>query len=82
MSFYLMCKNSTAYREFSDPFNLAQQIGTYEVIKTASSHKNVIRQMVTEFPCKWCIAETLNLSMNIIGNASWYDDISHGMHGQ
>ena len=66
------CVNFTAYKEFSEPYNLAQQIGAFEVIATLAPHKNILRQMMTEYPCAWCQAEDANKTMNVIGNSSWY----------
>ncbi|KAH3705349.1 galactocerebrosidase-like isoform X1 [Dreissena polymorpha] len=60
-----------SYQEFMEPFNLAQQVGAFEIIKTTSSHGNVIRQMVLEAPIFWCEEETS--PFNIIGNTSWSD---------
>jgi len=71
----------TAYSLHSEPYNLAQQTGAYEVLKsTSSSHGNIIRQMVLEYPCAWCQAEKANSSISLIGNYSWYA-WQEGIHG-
>ncbi|KAL5016633.1 hypothetical protein ScPMuIL_006222 [Solemya velum] len=62
-----------SYQEHSEPNNFAQQTGSFEVIKTDPPHNNVLRQMVTSFPCAWCQAELANLSINLIGNVHWAD---------
>ncbi|XP_052250297.1 galactocerebrosidase-like isoform X3 [Dreissena polymorpha] len=61
-----------SYQEFMEPFNLAQQIGAFEVIKTSSSHGYVVRQMVLEAPIFWCSQKETS-PFNIIGNTSWSD---------
>ncbi|XP_060568345.1 galactocerebrosidase-like isoform X2 [Ruditapes philippinarum] len=65
--------NFESYSKHNEPFNLAQQIGAYEVLDSASSHGNIIRQMVTEHPCAWCQAEDANSTLNLIGDSSWSD---------
>ncbi|KAJ8298792.1 hypothetical protein KUTeg_022852, partial [Tegillarca granosa] len=60
----------------AEPGNLAQQSGSFEIVMSTDSHKQILQQMVTEKPTSWCAAEKLNRSINIIGNSSWYDMIS------
>ncbi|KAH9520075.1 hypothetical protein Btru_059869 [Bulinus truncatus] len=60
-----------SYQIYQEPFNLAQQTGTFEV---HSDGKNkFMRQMVTRHPIRWCDAETIGFATNYIGNASWTD---------
>lgn len=55
----------------AEPGNLAQQSGSFEIVMSTDSHKQILQQMVTEKPTSWCAAEKLNRSINIIGNSSW-----------
>ncbi|XP_059176870.1 galactocerebrosidase-like isoform X3 [Physella acuta] len=59
------------YSLYQEPFNLAQQTGSYEVVNNGSS--NVIRQMVLNTPVVWCDADMGNKSLNVVGDQSWTD---------
>ncbi|WAR21710.1 GALC-like protein [Mya arenaria] len=48
------------YNENEEPYNFAQQTGSFEVVM-AGSHGNVMRQMVTQTPIYWCSAEKSNI---------------------
>ncbi|GFR85270.1 galactocerebrosidase [Elysia marginata] len=61
--------NFTTYEEYQEPFNLAPQIGSYEVRKI--NGESVLRQTVLQRPVYWCKSETLGKTMSIIGNHSW-----------
>ncbi|XP_059177074.1 galactocerebrosidase-like isoform X2 [Physella acuta] len=63
--------NFEGYSLYQEPFNLAQQTGSYEVVNNGSS--NVIRQMVLNTPVVWCDADMGNKSLSIIGDQSWGD---------
>lgn len=57
------------YHLYDEPYNLAQQTGSFEVLRAGSNQ--FIRQMVLNSPLAWCEAENLNRAVNIIGNSSW-----------
>jgi len=59
------------YHLHDEPFNLAQQTGSFEVLKSESNQ--FLRQMVLSPPIAWCEAENLNKAVNIIGNSTWTD---------
>ncbi|BFY97612.1 hypothetical protein BsWGS_00652 [Bradybaena similaris] len=59
------------YRVFEEPFYLAQQTGSYEVLESYGNQ--FIRQMVLSQPISWCEAEELGKSINIIGDNTWSD---------
>ncbi|CAG5133964.1 unnamed protein product [Candidula unifasciata] len=56
---------------FQEPNNLAQQTGSFEVLKFGSNQ--FIRQMMLSAPLTWCQAEKVGKAINIIGNSSWED---------
>ncbi|XP_052772660.1 galactocerebrosidase-like [Mya arenaria] len=58
------------YNENEEPYNFAQQTGSFEVVM-AGSHGNVMRQMVTQTPIYWCSAEKLDMAVNFIGSQNW-----------
>ncbi|XP_052772475.1 galactocerebrosidase-like isoform X2 [Mya arenaria] len=60
-------------KPYTEPSNLAQQVGAFELIKSSGSHGNVIRQMVLEYPVAWCKAEQVKATLNIVGNYNWSD---------
>ncbi|CAG5127412.1 unnamed protein product, partial [Candidula unifasciata] len=58
-----------------EPYNLAQQTGSFEVLKNGSNQ--FVRQMVLSGPIRWenwCLADTINKGITLIGNNMW-DDI-------
>ncbi|XP_076461151.1 galactocerebrosidase-like isoform X2 [Babylonia areolata] len=59
------------YALHQEPYNLAQQTGSYEIVRGDTSHGQVVRQMVLQTPVHWCEADTINKSLNIIGNSRW-----------
>lgn len=59
------------YHLYDEPYNLAQQAGSFEIIKEGSNQ--FIRQMVLESPLAWCEAENLKRAVNLIGNITWQD---------
>ncbi|XP_046548396.1 galactocerebrosidase-like [Haliotis rubra] len=62
------------YSEHTEPYNLAQQTGSYEIIDVGPPHNKVVRQMVLTQPVHWCEAEgNTNRSISIIGNYNWTD---------
>ncbi|XP_071090451.1 galactocerebrosidase-like [Haliotis cracherodii] len=64
-----------SYEDFQEPFMIAQQTGTYEVVSGQGDHGKVIRQMTVQHPVKWvwCHAEDLGLSAAVFGNYHWSD---------
>jgi hypothetical protein len=63
----------TENNEHEEPYNFAQQTGSFEVIDLGEGHGKVMRQMVTQIPIYWCAAEKLNFATNYIGSQKWYD---------
>ncbi|CAL1533497.1 unnamed protein product [Lymnaea stagnalis] len=60
-----------SYSLYQEPFNLAQQSGSFEIVKVGQNQ--VVRQMVLTMPIYWCGADTSNKSVNYIGERSWKD---------
>ncbi|BFZ07700.1 hypothetical protein BsWGS_10738 [Bradybaena similaris] len=57
-----------------EPFNLAQQSGSFEVLRNGSNQ--FIRQMVLSGPIRWmnwCLADTVGKAISLVGNNMWYD---------
>lgn len=55
-----------------EPFNLAQQIGSFEVLRNGSNQ--FIRQMVLSGPIRWmnwCWADTIGKTISLVGNNMW-----------
>ncbi|BFY97613.1 hypothetical protein BsWGS_00653 [Bradybaena similaris] len=63
--------NFEGYSLFEEPSNLAQQTGSFEVLKSGSNQ--FIRQMVLNQPVSWCEAEGIHKAINIIGSNTWTD---------
>ena len=62
---------SPDYAQFTEPYNLAPQIGTFEVIKTTDPKQGqVLRQTVLDDPLEWC---PINLVFPITlgGDGNW-----------
>lgn len=62
---------SPDYPQFTEPYNLAPQIGTFEVINTGDpQHRQVLRQTVLDDPIEWC---PINLVFPITlgGDGNW-----------
>lgn len=59
------------YEEHQEPFNFAQQTGSFEVKDIGGGLGKVMRQMVTQIPIYWCSAEKLNFATNYIGSQKW-----------
>ncbi|XP_060551799.1 galactocerebrosidase-like isoform X2 [Ruditapes philippinarum] len=66
-------ENFEKYNEHEEPYNFAQQTGSFEVIDLGEGHGKVMRQMVTQIPIYWCAAEKLNFATNYIGSQKWSD---------
>ncbi|XP_046548414.1 galactocerebrosidase-like isoform X2 [Haliotis rubra] len=60
------------YEIFMEPYDLAQQMGVFEVAQDDASNK-VMRQKVLAQPVVWCQAESLKISLNVIGSHNWTD---------
>ncbi|XP_067656744.1 galactocerebrosidase-like isoform X2 [Haliotis asinina] len=65
-------ENFEGYEVFMEPYDLAQQMGVFEVAQGDASNK-VMRQKVLAQPVTWCQAESLNISLNVIGSHNWTD---------
>jgi len=64
-----------AYDIYQEPFNLAQQMGSYEVLQDNSDYgasNKYARQMMLGPTVSWCQADTANKSLNVIGQ-NWTD---------
>ncbi|XP_060079232.1 galactocerebrosidase-like isoform X2 [Ylistrum balloti] len=59
--------------EGSKPVDFTEQTGSYEIVSGDQSHGNVLRQVVLQTPVIWCKADTINKSLNLIGNSKWSD---------
>uniref|UniRef100_A0A0B7AM96 galactosylceramidase n=1 Tax=Arion vulgaris TaxID=1028688 RepID=A0A0B7AM96_9EUPU len=64
-------ENFEGYQLHEEPYNLAQQTGSFEVHKSGSN--KFLRQMVLNAPLAWCEAEKLKKAVNVIGNITWTD---------
>jgi len=63
------------YDIYQEPFNLAQQMGSYEVLQDSSDSRagnKFARQMMLAPPVSWCQAEGAKKSLNVIGQ-NWTD---------
>jgi len=58
------------YNLYQEPYNLAQQIGSFEVL-TYGNNK-FARQMMLETTVRWCDADNANKTLSIIGD-DWSD---------
>ena len=59
------------YADFGEAFNLAQQVGVFEVrSEGGQKHKKFIRQVVQHRPVFWCPIRQLQPTA-VIGNYSW-----------
>ncbi|XP_064604089.1 galactocerebrosidase-like isoform X2 [Liolophura sinensis] len=65
--------NFDNYEVNSEPYNLAQQVGVWEVVQGDADRGGIIRQVVVQEPVHWCAAETGNRTLNIIGSPNWTD---------
>lgn len=68
--FFLM----PGYQLSQEPFNLAQQTGSFEIVQSDALHGKVVRQMMLQRPVAWCDADQKNkygAAINMIGNYSW-----------
>ncbi|XP_076461147.1 galactocerebrosidase-like isoform X1 [Babylonia areolata] len=65
--------NFESYALYQEPYNLAQQTGSYEIVRGDASHGQVVRQMVLQTPVHWCRADTVNKSVSLIGHFHWTD---------
>lgn len=62
---------NAGYEESQEAFNLAQQTGSFEIVCTNSEHGRVVRQMVLQTPVRWCKADLIGATFNLIGNHKW-----------
>ncbi|CAH1784597.1 unnamed protein product, partial [Owenia fusiformis] len=61
-----------SYPEFSEPFNIAPQIGVFEIrMSQDPAHAKYLKQVVLQQPCDWCSQDN-NKPIAIIGDA-WSD---------
>ncbi|CAG5133965.1 unnamed protein product, partial [Candidula unifasciata] len=59
------------YSLHQEPSNLAQQLGSFEVLQ--SGHNQFLRQMALSTPITWCGEDKMDKTLNIIGNSTWQD---------
>ncbi|KAK6174546.1 hypothetical protein SNE40_017799 [Patella caerulea] len=61
------------YKVGEEPFNLAQQVGSFEVDQI--NNVKFMKQVVLETPVHWfyCLIGTYNTSLNVIGDYTWQD---------
>ncbi|XP_025093999.1 galactocerebrosidase-like isoform X2 [Pomacea canaliculata] len=65
--------NFENYTEHAEPYNLAQQIGAFEVLATGDpGHGKVLRQVVLHNPIQWCPIR-LVFPITLGGNSNWTD---------
>lgn len=62
-----------SYDPVEEPFYLAQQTGSFEIVAVGGDHGKVARQMVLQTPVMWCEADNINRSLNVIGASNWTD---------
>ena len=63
----------TAYALSSEPYNLAQQTGVWEVHSDVNSVNKFARQMVLQTPISWCRPEIRDFRpVNVIGDKNWF----------
>ncbi|BFY98227.1 hypothetical protein BsWGS_01267 [Bradybaena similaris] len=62
------------YPESSEPYTMAPQQGSYDVVDVGGVHGKVMRQMVLQIPVAWC-PETLYYdgTLNLLGSSNWSD---------
>eukprot|EP00916_Digyalum_oweni_P000785 GHVL01001555.1.p1 GENE.GHVL01001555.1~~GHVL01001555.1.p1 ORF type:complete len:477 (-),score=26.76 GHVL01001555.1:847-2277(-) len=65
--------NFESYAISEEPYNLAPQTGSFEVVAGDAGHGKVMRQTVVLPPVAWCNADAMNKSIGMIGNFSWSD---------
>ncbi|KAK7508502.1 hypothetical protein BaRGS_00000068 [Batillaria attramentaria] len=65
--------NFERYQLGEEPYDLAPQTGSYEIVDSNSSHGKVMRQMVLQTPVQWCKADGIGASLNVAGNYKWTD---------
>jgi len=68
--------NFDKYPEFSEPFMLTPQAGSWEILNTSDAiHGQVAQQTVIAAPITWCpiIGDTLNTPFALIGDITWTD---------
>ncbi|CAL1547008.1 unnamed protein product [Lymnaea stagnalis] len=67
-------ENFEEYPVSAEPYILAPQQGSFDVVDVGGDHKKVMRQMVLQPPIVWC-QETLryNGSLNLLGRFNWTD---------
>nr|KAI8769927.1 galactocerebrosidase-like [Biomphalaria glabrata] len=63
-----------SYPLSAEPYILAPQQGSFDVMSVGGQHGQVMRQMVLQTPIAWC-QETLylNASLNLLGRFNWTD---------
>ncbi|KAI0212868.1 Galactocerebrosidase [Lamellibrachia satsuma] len=67
------------YPESAEPYNFAQQAGSFEVTKSGSGgHGKVMTQVVPEPPIDTCRPQRMTRPIAVLGNPSW-SDISIGV---
>lgn len=69
MSLYLF---KIDYRESAEPYNIAQQSGTFEVHNTDyEGHKGVLQQMILEPPIDTCLPYPMPRPSAVFGDYNW-----------
>ncbi|XP_064598743.1 galactocerebrosidase-like [Liolophura sinensis] len=67
-------ENFEGYPENGEPNNFAQQVGSFEVVKSSDANRSkVLRQVVLEDPIDWCPYINLAFPLNVIGSVEWRD---------
>ncbi|XP_064598914.1 galactocerebrosidase-like [Liolophura sinensis] len=67
-------ENFEGYPENGEPNNFAQQVGSFEVVKSSDANRSkVLRQVVLEDPIDWCPHINLAFPLNVIGSVEWRD---------
>lgn len=61
--------NFENYDLYAEPYNFAPQIGSFEVVQVEKPYNKVMRQTVLKKPLVWCMADIIQKSINIIGDA-------------
>lgn len=62
--------NFENYSLYAEPYNFAPQTGSFEVVQVEKPYNKVMRQTILHTPVLWCMADFINKSINIIGNAN------------
>ncbi|CAG5123059.1 unnamed protein product [Candidula unifasciata] len=67
-------ENFEDYPVSSEPYTMAPQQGSYDVVDVGGEHGKVMRQMVLQTPIAWC-SGTLNYNgtLNVVGSFNWTD---------